>query len=417
MAIEGSPLKNVFGLPFKEQIEHFQRKLHLPTAKWNDIEQSAHDRGFVVAGAQKADLLADLHASIAKHMAGGGGLAGYRKDFRKIVEQHGWHGWTGEGTKGGEAWRTKVTYMTNLRVSHAAGRYRQLVESGIKWLMWKHSGLAKEPRAQHLAWDGLVLPADHPFWKRHFPPQIPPHWGCRCRVVGVTNPALARILGGDPDKPLPKGWDKVDAKYKTQGPDWNYAPGANALMPLAEMVENKLFNLPAPIGAAMWEALAPAIAMERRLAWTSMVSATAASMQAGNQAALAHVAAPATVADLAARGVPLVTADIWLRDAELLHALREAKAGRGAGLSEATWRELPALLEKATPYLDTVDAGIVYVFDAPEGLGKVAVRVNYASKVRAGGKRDRMTSNFIRTGGLVEEFNITAGGRYELLKK
>ncbi len=409
-------IKGVFDLPFKEQQAFFRRKLHLPTEKWNDIRQSAHDRAFVVAGAQKADLLADLHASILEHMDGGGGLESYRKDFRRIVEQHGWTGWTGEGTKAGEAWRTRVTYMTNLRTSYAAGRYKQLTENGIKWFMWKHSGLAKDPRPEHLAWDGLVLPADHPFWKLHFPPQIPPHWGCRCRVVGVTNPELSKSLGGDPDKQLPKGWDKVDAKHKTQGPGWNYAPGANAMMPLAEMVENKLFKLSAPIGAAMWEALAPAIAMERRLAWASMVSATATGMQAGNQAALAHVAAPATVADLAARGVPMATADIWLRDAELLHALREAKAGRGAGLSEATWRELPALLEKATPYLDTVDAGIVYVFDAPEGLGKVAVRVNYASKVRAGVKRDRMTSNFVRTGGLIDANNI-GEVRYVELKK
>jgi len=411
-------LEAVFGLPFKEQQDFFRRKLHLPTEKWDDIRQSAHDRAFVVAGAQKADLLADLHASIGRHLAGGGGLAGYRKDFKAIVARHGWTGWTGEGTPAGEAWRTRVTYMTNLRTSYAAGRYQQLVDAGFRWWMYKHSGLAKEPRAQHLAWDGLVLPADHPFWQTHYPPN---GWGCGCRVVGVTNPALSRALGGDPDKALPANWERIDPRTGAPvgiGQGWDYAPGANAMTPLAQMVENKLFNLPAPIGAAMWEALAPAIVMERRLAWTSMVSATAAGMQAGNQAALAHVATPATVSSLAARGVPLETADIWLRDAELIHALREVKAGRGAGLSEATWRELPALLEKATPYLDTVDAGIVYVFDASVGLGKVAVRVNYASKVRAGGKRDRMTSNFIRTGGLIDPVNVvTEVTRYVELRK
>ncbi len=30
-----------------------------------------------------------------------------------------------------------------------------------------------------------------------FPPQIPPHWGCRYRVVGVDSPESARGLGGD----------------------------------------------------------------------------------------------------------------------------------------------------------------------------------------------------------------------------
>lgn len=244
-------LPAVFALPFVEQIDYFRKKVALPTERWDDIEQSVHDRAFVVAGATKADLFTDLAEAIDEEMHGGEGLEGYRRRFRRLVEKHGWHGWTGEGTPAGEAWRTRVTYMTNLRVSHAAGRYRQLTESGIRYWMWKHNDLVREPREQHLAWNGLVLPADHPFWKLHYPPQIPPHWGCRCRVVGVTNPALARRLGGDPDKALPADWQTVDAEHKTQGPDWNYAPGGNTLTPLAEMVERKMLNYPPAIAQAL----------------------------------------------------------------------------------------------------------------------------------------------------------------------
>ena len=104
-------IAGVLNLPFVEQIDYFKRKLHLPSERWNDLMASAHDRAFVVAGALKADLLADLHASLLKHMDGGGGLEGYRKDFKAIVAKHGWTGWTGEGTPGGVAWRTRVTYM------------------------------------------------------------------------------------------------------------------------------------------------------------------------------------------------------------------------------------------------------------------------------------------------------------------
>lgn len=420
-------LRGALNLPFKEQVEFFARKLNLPTERWDDIRQSAHDRAFVVAGATKADLLADLKKSIAAHVDGGLGLEGYRRDFHEIIQKYGWKGFTGDDRKdpdnpkdkggAGMAWRTRVTYMTNLRTSYAAGRYQQLRESpNLRYWMWKHNPLVAEARPQHLAWDGLTLPADHPFWNLHYPPQIPPHWGCRCRVVGVEVPEDAIALGGDPDKALPEDWAAIDAAHKTQGTDWNYAPGANALMPLREMVEQKLFKLDAPIGAAMWEGLKDALALEQRLAWASMVDAAAATMRASNRAALAHVAAPATVADLAGRGVPMETADVWLRDAELIHAMRETKAGRGAALPMETWRDLPTLLEKATPYLDSADGGLLYVFDAPEGVGKVAVRVNYASKVNAGGKRDRLTSNFIRTGGLVDANNI-GETRYVELKR
>jgi SPP1 gp7 family putative phage head morphogenesis protein len=35
-------------------------------------------------------------------------------------------------------------------------------------------------REQHKAWDGLILPIKHEFWKTHLPPN---DWGCRCTVT------------------------------------------------------------------------------------------------------------------------------------------------------------------------------------------------------------------------------------------
>lgn len=256
------PLQGVLGLPFAEQIEYFIGKLNLPTQKWDDLLQSAHDLAFVVAGAMKADLLADLHASLLKHMHGGGGLDGYRKDFLDIIEKYGWAGFTGDdrtadNPRGGAgmAWRPMVTYMTNMRTSHAAGRYKQLTDSpALQYWMWKHSPLVKEPRAQHLAWDGLVLPANHPFWKQHYPPQIPPHWGCSCRVVGLERPDDALALGGDPHKALPDDWETIDAEHKDPAllaSGHNFAPGANRNASLREMIEKKLLTYPPAIGLAL----------------------------------------------------------------------------------------------------------------------------------------------------------------------
>ena len=34
--------------PFDEQIASFRRKLNLPTERWDDIWQAAHDRAFIV---------------------------------------------------------------------------------------------------------------------------------------------------------------------------------------------------------------------------------------------------------------------------------------------------------------------------------------------------------------------------------
>ena len=212
--------------PFAEQLAFFRHKLGnlVPTATWRDLWQAAHDTGFMVAGAAKADLLADLAQAVDAAIAEGETIEEFRKRFGAIVEKHGWHGWTGEETKAGRAWRTRVIYTTNLRTSYAAGRYAQLKE--FPFWVYRHSG-AENPRLQHLAWDGLTLPANHPFWKTHYPPNgwnCFPGWvrvqcdallGQRIRYSGQIvefETRLGRLVAVTPNHPVltARGWVAAD---------------------------------------------------------------------------------------------------------------------------------------------------------------------------------------------------------------
>jgi hypothetical protein len=188
----------VFRRPFDEQVAFFRGKLGnlVPTKKWDDIKKSAHDRAFMVAGAAKADLLADLAAAVDKAIAEGETLEAFRGRFLEIVRRHGWAGWTGDDRKtpddkGGKgvAWRTRVIYQTNLATSYAAGRLAQLKEAGYRYWVYKHSDSVAHPRPQHLAWNGLTLPADHPFWQSHYPPN---GWNC---FPGSTPVRCDALLG------------------------------------------------------------------------------------------------------------------------------------------------------------------------------------------------------------------------------
>lgn len=243
-----------FGTPFQAQIDFLRQKLRLPTERWDDIQHSAHDRAFVVAGAAKADLLADLHKAVIDRATDGAGLKAFQKDFKGIVAKHGWTGWTGEGTKEGEAWRTRVIYQTNMSTSYAAGRYQQMTDPEVLKLhpFWRyiHSDSALHPRALHLSWHGLTLPADHKFWKTHFAPN---GYGCQCRITSVTRKeglASANAGLGEP----PEGWDKVDPKTGEQvgiGKGFGYTPGANTETPLRQMVQDKLITYPPAISKAL----------------------------------------------------------------------------------------------------------------------------------------------------------------------
>lgn len=238
-----------FRKPFKFQVAAFRLRLGnlVATAKWDDLRGAEHDRAFMVAGAMKADLLADLGAAVDKAVSQGTTLEEFRRDFRKIVQERGWHGWTGEGTKGGEAWRTRVIYRTNMATSYAAGRMAQLVDAKFPFLVYRH-GTSLEPRVQHLAWDRVVLEPSHPFWATHATPN---GWCCSCYIVGARTREGSKRMGGDPDKVLPPGWDAISPKTGAPvGIDkgWDYAPGGSVANLIASLAP-RLETLPAQLSA------------------------------------------------------------------------------------------------------------------------------------------------------------------------
>jgi hypothetical protein len=269
----------------------------------------------------------------------------------------------------------------------------------------------------------VILRHDDPWFAAHTPPS---GWGCRCYLETLSEREMKKQglkLTEENDIPFNgtvRGVDpKTGAEYeRPEGVDrgWDYQPGANRTAPLYDLIARKLPNLDAPLGAAMWEALKDAVAMEQQLKLWEMIDAAKTVQRPTGAALVVHAVSPATALALDAQGVALQSADIWLRDRGLIHALRDAKSARGAALPERAWRDLPQHLAQATPYLDTQDQALVYAFDLPDGTGKVLVRVNYTEKVRDGGRRARVTTNFIRTAGIVDPMNIAGDPRYVELK-
>ena len=178
---------------FNEQITFFRNKLSLPTRTWTDIWQSQHDVAFVVAGAARDGLLTDLRGAVDSAISEGTTLEKFRQRFDGIVAKHGW------SYKGGRDWRTRVIYDTNLRTSYAAGRWQQLqaVKNRRPYWQYRHSPASQEPREGHLAWDGLVLSADDPWWRTHYPPN---GWGCKCSVDALAERDLKKLGKDKPDK-------------------------------------------------------------------------------------------------------------------------------------------------------------------------------------------------------------------------
>lgn len=241
-------IRAIFKRPFAEQVAFFRGKLGrlVPTATWRDIQRQQHDRAFMVAGAARADLLADLASAVDRAIADGESLDQFRRRFFEIVERHGWGDYTGSQSAAGRAWRTRIIYRTNAATSYAAGRLAQLKDFPV-WI-YRHGG-SRDPRPQHLAWNGLTLPSDDPFWASHYPPN---GWGCSCYVIGAPSMEAARRLGGQPAMAPPEGWDERDGRGRLPGIDdgWDYQPGASVVDEVAEVAARKTIAWPYEIAKA-----------------------------------------------------------------------------------------------------------------------------------------------------------------------
>ena len=214
-------------LPFQQAVDFFRGKARVPTKHWHDVWRTAHSHSFMVAGATTDALLLDFQTAIRKGLEQGTTLAEFRKDFDNIVAKHGWEY---NGTPG---WRSRIIYETNLSTAYSAGRYAQLTEAStlqhFPYWQYVHSG-ARHPRLQHLAWNGLTLRADDPFWATHYPPN---GWRCGCRVSPVSDGDLGRMgkKGPDTAPPIvtrewrnPKTGELHDVPVGID-PGWDYNPG------------------------------------------------------------------------------------------------------------------------------------------------------------------------------------------------
>lgn len=214
-------------LPFKEAVDYFRQKASVPSAHWTAVMDEAHARSFAVAGATDKALIGDLRGAVDKAIAEGTGLGAFQKEFDAIVAKHGWvH-------HGHPQWRARVIYESNMRTAFAAGRYAQATDPDVlaafPYWEWVHTPV-QHPRPQHVAWDGLVLRADDPFWDTHYPPC---GYGCMCIVRSLSAGDLRRRGKSGPDASPKIEWREY--VNKTTGlvtkvptgvdPGWAYNPG------------------------------------------------------------------------------------------------------------------------------------------------------------------------------------------------
>lgn len=169
-------------------IQWFKQRLALPDPEWRALQDEARRQAFFVSGLAALDLVQEVQEALERALSEGEPF----EDFRKRLSERVLNAW-GEGSKH----RLEIIFRTNLQLAYGAGRYKEAVSVKELRPYWglevvldgRTSGICR-PLA------GVVLPADHPFWKNHIPPL---HFNCRTALVTYTRREGERLVREAPD--------------------------------------------------------------------------------------------------------------------------------------------------------------------------------------------------------------------------
>lgn len=176
----------------KEALAYIKNKTLKVSFSYKDVWHEEHATAFTVAKAMQVDVLSDMKKAVEKAIEDGQSFEHFKKNIKPILQQKGWWGKkdmvdpvTGEIVTAqlGSDRRLKTIYNVNLRSAYQKGQYDATMASDLHPYLMYCVGNSKRHREQHLAWNGLILPKDDPWWDAHLPPN---GYGCKCYTRAVT---------------------------------------------------------------------------------------------------------------------------------------------------------------------------------------------------------------------------------------
>ena len=430
----------------KEQVEAFQRrgvKLH-PSFSWQDVAAGEHAKLFTVAKSTGFDILGDLEESLRTALSEGKTFREWSSRIRPILQEKGWWGFkevidpqTGEKIRAelGTPRRLTIIYDVNMRVSHAVGKWNQILRTAENrpWLRYT-AVLDERTRKSHRRWHGIILRYDHDFWNTHFPPN---GWRCRCTVSQLSDRDLRR-RGWKPTAKPPSAPGRKWTNKRTGevtlippgvDPGWAHHPGKVAQT--AHQAVVKLADK-SPKLAARAPVADPGLASQLESEFTDWVRQVEEQIDKGTARPRGVARAVGVLDEQVQDALPAVTgsepvsAVVMIDDRALYHMLRDTKQDRrtAAGLpatpNAAEVALIPAII--AAPeavYWDRETESLLYIFTpvTDDRRGKVAIRLDYLMQIRDGqkGKRGNLKTNSVRTIGF-EEPDAFSGDRYTRLR-
>lgn len=211
----------------KAAMAYWKGKAPVTPEAFKAMSDGARSRAVTVGGLARLDQVGLVHTAMAEALANGETLASFKGRIGEVIKENGW-----------TSWRVENIYRSNMQQAYQAGRYAQMQEVKEDRPFWQYLAVGdRRTRPAHAVLNGMVYPADHPFWDTNYPPN---GFQCRCTVRSLSNRQVEK--GGLTvlkDMPGPQVWKDsqtgMEHFVNMPGPDAGFAsnPGKDWLAGLA----------------------------------------------------------------------------------------------------------------------------------------------------------------------------------------
>lgn len=234
---------------------------------------------FTIAKMMDTDLLGDVLKSLTDAAERGTPMEEWSKSIIPTLQQRGWWGRqpvldpvTGRVVQAqtGSPSRLETIFRTNMGMAYAAGHWQQIAAQAedAPYLMYDAVDDFRT-RPLHAAWDGTVLPVNHPWWRTHHPLN---GFNCRCGTIQLSAAELEEMglkvtavpAGGTYSWTNPRT-GKVEKIPNGIDPGFNHNPGTERIGELKALAIEKAKTLPSDAAKA---ALAGLKATERAVEYS-----------------------------------------------------------------------------------------------------------------------------------------------------
>ncbi|MEO0496914.1 MAG: phage minor head protein [Pseudomonadota bacterium] len=185
----------------REVTGFFEQKNLKPAFSVLDVWGQEHAHNFMISKALEAELLGAFKSTIQSGLDRSITFEKWVEELKPELVKLGWWGprlvadplglEPDRKVNFAAPGRLQTIFHANMRSARAAGQWERMQRSkrALPYILYVRTS-SKEPRAEHLAFEGIVLPIDHPWWRTHFPPN---GWRCKCSVRQITRREATKL--------------------------------------------------------------------------------------------------------------------------------------------------------------------------------------------------------------------------------